>query len=146
MMKKLKENQNKQFTTDVNGNILLVKSAGVDKLQSEFFFPKLNILEKPTISAPNANSNNNGKYEKKDTLASRIPSSTSKIYQKLPTAKGFGFIENANLNSNNVTNFLLNTNNNNNNTVVNSYGNNAKNAEADKDRMVSILPAGSSYE
>lgn len=143
MMKKLKENQNKHFTTDVNGNILLIKGTGVDRLQGEFFIPKLNILEKATIASSNLNTNG-AKYEKKETPNSRIPSSKSKILQKLPMAKGLGFLENANLTNSNITNFLLNTNNTLMNTNVNSNNNIVKNADADK--LVSILPAGSSFE
>ncbi len=140
MLKKLKENSNKQFTTDSNGNILLIRGTGIDKLQGEFFMPKLNILEKETIPASNENNNNNsGKQENKDTAISRMASSKSKKYQKLPVPKSFGFLENANISSSNVANFIGNMNNN----LMNTY-NNGKNADADK--MASILPAGSSFE
>ena len=47
-----------------------------------------------------------------------------------------GFPDNSNIIKTNVTNFLLNVNN------INI----AKNADNDKDKMVSILPAGSSFE
>jgi len=136
MMKKLKDNQNKNFTTDANGNILLIKGTGADRLQSEFFVPKVNILEKAIIPSGNMTTIN-GKLENKENLNSRLPSSNSKILQKLPLMpKGLGFPDNSNIINTNVTNFLLNVNN------INI----ARNSEVDKDKMVSILPAGSSFE
>lgn len=147
-MKKLKENQNKQFTTDANGNILLIKGPGVDRLQGEFFIPKMNILEKATIHSANL-SNKEAKLDKKDTQTSRIPSSHSKIYQKLPVMnKGIGFLESSNINTNNITNFLMNANSTMNISILNNNNNsnvNAKNAN-ETDKLVSILPAGSSFE
>lgn len=42
----MKENQNKHFTTDALGNILLIKNPEASKLTAEFFHPKLNVLDK----------------------------------------------------------------------------------------------------
>lgn len=46
LMKKMKENQNKHFTTDPLGNIILIKNPEASKLTAEFFQPKLNVLDK----------------------------------------------------------------------------------------------------
>ena len=45
-MKKMKENQNKHFTTDPLGNIILVKNPEASKLTVEFCQPKINVLDK----------------------------------------------------------------------------------------------------
>lgn len=46
MLKKQKEYEKKNTTTDTNGNLLLIRNYAFDNLQTEFFFPKLNIIEK----------------------------------------------------------------------------------------------------
>ncbi len=86
MLKRLKENQNKNFTTDVHGNILLIKGTGVDKLQGEFCFPKLNVLDKG-FTQSNFMNTNASKNKKEDANNSRIPSSNSKLITKLPPTK-----------------------------------------------------------
>jgi hypothetical protein len=61
-MKKMKENQNKNFTTDPLGNIIMIKNLEPSKFTAEFLNPKLNVLEKgntqtsflPLASGPKA--------------------------------------------------------------------------------------------
>ena len=45
-MKKMKENQNKNFTTDPLGKIIMIKNLEPSKFTAEFLNPKLNVLEK----------------------------------------------------------------------------------------------------
>ena len=52
-MKKMKENQNKHFTTDPLGNIILVKNPETSKLTAEFFQPKLNVVDKGNTQSSN---------------------------------------------------------------------------------------------
>jgi len=149
----MKDNQNKHFTTDVNGDILLIKGTGIDRLQGEFFFPKLNVLDKATIQPPNLITTTQKTTDKKDQPPSRerVPSSKSKLYQKLPTSnKTIGIFESSSYNNANFANFgnFINSNSNNNNNTNNNISNNNNynnNANSEKEK-ISILPAGSSFE
>jgi len=145
MLKKLKENQNKHFTTDVEGKILLIKGTGLDRQQGEFFFPKLSVLERNTITPNNIGNNVYQRTgDKKDQPASRITSSKSKLLQKLPIK---GNAENSiipNSNLGNFTNFVQVQTNNTMNSHLNNKDINTISV-TDKEKA-SILPAGSSFE
>jgi hypothetical protein len=149
MLKKLKDNQNKNFTTDANGNIILIKGTGIEKLQGEFFFPKLNVLDKATIPPQNLPGLNQKIADRKESPSrERLPSSKSKINQKV-TNLNKKSVNNEYSNIGNITlgsfNNLINTNNNSNiNPSTNNQFNNVS-SYPEKDKF-SFLPAGSSFE
>lgn len=136
MLKKLKENQNKNFTTDVNGDIILIRGPGIDRLQAEFCYPRLNILDK-TLGT------NDATLKNKREISSSKNSSKNKVIQKLPAQKANNIPNENNptsnfstINSHTTHNFLSGNN-------VNILNGNF--FERDKDKF-SIMPAGSSFE
>ena len=107
----------------MNGNIILIKGTGIEKLQGEFCFPKLNILDRNLQNKETGNFNIKNTKEENIT-ASRAQSSKSKgIPKNLPTTKN---------NSQNDQGLTLINNSINTNVVIHEKN--------------SILPAGSSFE
>jgi hypothetical protein len=144
LLKKQKEYEKKSTTTDSNGDLLLIRPFPFDKLQIEFSFPKLTLIEK-----------NEGKEKKDNKIEQSIVNDAINAKEKEEILKRDNLYSssNNNFNSNNKNNNLEKNNLINENQTNNfknyrniknpnsKYGSDNNNIEKGP-----FVPAGSNFE